>query len=255
MTYSTITVESDGPVDWVTLNRPASLNAISHAMIQDLHAYFDALTRTYAVRIVVLQGAGRGFCSGMDMIEGPPAGSKTPAQGPGASLSGIVRLMRACPQPIISLVHGPACGGGFIFALASDIRIAGESARMNDAFIKIGISGCELGISYFLPRMVGLSVAAELMYTGNFIDAKRALSVGLVSRLVPDEEMADAARELIAPMLKASPQGLRSTKQTLNQALNLNDLDAVIDLEEHTQMICMQGPEFREALAAFSAKA
>jgi enoyl-CoA hydratase len=161
--------------------------------------------------------------------------------------------MRACPQPIISLVHGPACGGGFIFALASDIRIAGETARMNDAFIKVGLSGCELGISYFLPRSMGLSVASELMFTGAFIDAQRALSTGLVSRVVPDAELDDAARALIEPMLKATPHGLRETKRTLNLALGMNDLEAVIDLEESAQLRCMRSSgEFRARLAAFT---
>ncbi|HWM65137.1 MAG TPA: enoyl-CoA hydratase/isomerase family protein [Steroidobacteraceae bacterium] len=249
MTYSTILLEHEGPVDWVTLNRPASLNAISHAMIEELYAYFDALTRNYATRIVVLRGAGRGFCSGLDLREGlPPPVAQNDAKEPSASLPQVVRLMRACPQPIISLIHGPACGGGFMLALASDIRIAGDTGRMNDAFIKLGLSGCELGMSYFLPRTVGLSVASELMLTGNFIDAPRALSTGLVSRVVPDHALAQAARELIAPMLQTTPHGLRSTKQTLNQALALNDLGTVIDLEERAQILCMLSPDARRQI-------
>lgn len=240
MSYSTLSVEQDGAVDWVTLNRPGSLNAISRAMVEELCTYFESLMQDYSRRIVVLRGAGRAFCSGLDLKEGVPRpASQNTAQTPSPSLSRVVRLMRACPQPIISLVHGAACGGGFIFALAADIRIAGDTARMNDAFIKIGLSGCELGMSYFLPRTVGLSIASELMYTGNFIDAPRALSAGLVSRVVPDDKLADAARQLIEPMLQATPYGLRCTKQTLNQAMGLNDLGAIIDLEERTQILCM----------------
>lgn len=250
--YSTLIVERDGSVDWVTLNRPAALNAITAAMTEEMHDYFAGLVTDFSVRAVVLRGAGRAFCAGLDLKEGPPHAPAGEARGPHASLAGIVKLMRACPQPIISLVHGPACGGGFIFALASDIRIAGESARMNAAFITIGLSGCELGISYFLPRMVGLSVAAELMYTGDFIDAKRALSAGLVSRVVPDDTIDEAARPLLASMLKASPQGLRATKHTLNLTQSLGDLAAVITIEEHAQRQCMQGPEFQSALRRFA---
>jgi enoyl-CoA hydratase len=162
--------------------------------------------------------------------------------------------MRACPQPIVALVHGPACGGGFAMALAADIRVAGESARMNDAFVALGRSGCELGLTYFLPRIVGLGIATELMYTGSFIDAQRALQVGLVSRVVPDAELEAAAAEFVEPMLKTAPLGLRMTKQTLNTALRIGDLHAVIDLEERAQSICGRGPDFEEAMNAFLEK-
>ncbi|MDE2465177.1 MAG: enoyl-CoA hydratase/isomerase family protein, partial [Alphaproteobacteria bacterium] len=139
-------------------------------------------------------------------------------------------------------------------ALAADLRIAAKSARMNDAFITLGRSGCELGLSYFLPRIVGLGLAAELMYTGNFIDATRALAAGLVSRVVEDEELEATAKELIAPMLHASPLGLRMTKETLNRILSVNDLDTAIALEERAQAICGRGPDFREAMNAFLEK-
>jgi enoyl-CoA hydratase/carnithine racemase len=131
-----------------------------------------------------MRGAGAAFCAGLDIKE-HRGGDRVPDTAgraePGYHLFDIVRLMRACPQPVIALVHGPACGGGFAMALAADIRLAGASARMNDAFVALGRSGCEMGLSYFLPRIVGLGVATELMYTGSFIDAKRAHAVGLVS--------------------------------------------------------------------------
>ncbi len=238
---SPILVEHDGPIDWVTLNRPGRLNAINQEMHDALHEYFLGLTTNYEVRVVILRGAGRAFCAGLDLVEGPfRSPPQNQAKGPHPSLSNIVRLMRSCPQPIISLVHGPACGGGFIFALASDVRFAGETARMNAPFINLGLSNCELGISFFLPRSVGLSVAADLMYTGDFIDAERALQTGLVSRVFPDAELANEGRALAQRMLKATPYGLRSTKLTLNQALKFNDLDAIIDLEERTQFLCMR---------------
>ncbi|MCL4716498.1 MAG: enoyl-CoA hydratase/isomerase family protein [Hyphomonadaceae bacterium] len=152
---------------------------------------------------------------------------------------------------MISLVHGAACGGGFNFVLASDIRIAGRSAKMNVAFVKLGLSGCELGTSYFLPRIVGASVAAELMMTGRFIHADRALATGLVSEVVDDDQLEDAARALIEDLLAASPVGLRKTKETIESAAGIDDLATVIALEEHTQMACMQAGPFTQSVAAF----
>jgi enoyl-CoA hydratase/carnithine racemase len=254
---STIQVEHRGEVDWLTLNRPDRLNTITGTMVRELCEYFEALRNDYSVRIVVMRGAGRAFCAGLDIKE-HLGGDRVPEGAgrvrPGHHLFDIVRLMRACPQPIVALLHGPACGGGFAFALAADIRVAGETARMNDAFVALGRSGCELGLSYFLPRIVGLGVATELMYTGAFIDAARALQVGLVSRVVPDDDLEAAAADFVDPMLRTAPLGLRMTKETLNSVLKISDLNAVIDLEERAQSICGRGPDFEEAMNAFLEK-
>jgi enoyl-CoA hydratase/carnithine racemase len=253
----TIRVERKGAVDWLTLNRPDRLNTITGTMVRELCGYFDGLRNDYDARIVVMRGAGRAFCAGLDIKE-HMGGDRVPEtagrQTPGYHIFDIVRLMRACPQPIVALVHGPACGGGFAMALAADIRIAGESARMNDAFVTLGRSGCELGLSYFLPRIVGLGIATELMYTGAFIEAQRAKEVGLVSRVVPDDALDKAAMDYVEAMLRTAPLGLRMTKQTLNTVLNVNDLSAVIDLEERAQSICGRGPDFEEAMRAFLEK-
>jgi enoyl-CoA hydratase/carnithine racemase len=255
----TILVERRDRVDWLTLNRPERLNTITGTMVRELCAYFRALKDDHEVRIVVMRGAGRAFCAGLDIKEyTSPGGDRTPDGAgrakPGDHLFDVVELMRACPQPIVALVHGPACGGGFAFALAADIRIAGESARMNDAFVALGRSGCELGLTYFLPRIVGLGIAAELMYTGSFIDAARAREVGLVSKVVADDALEAAAADYIEPMLRTAPFGLRMTKETLNASLKLGDLRTVIDLEERAQMLCGRGPDFDEAMKAFLEK-
>jgi enoyl-CoA hydratase/carnithine racemase len=254
---STIRIERRGEIDWLTLSRPDRLNTLTGTMVRELCAYFEGLQSDYGARIVVMRGAGRAFCAGLDIKE-HLSGDRVPEGAgrvrPGHHLFDIVKLMRACPQPIVALVHGPACGGGFAMALAADIRVAGESARMNDAFVALGRSGCELGLTYFLPRIVGLGIATELMYTGSFIDAQRALQVGLVSRVVPDAELEAAAAEFVEPMLKTAPLGLRMTKQTLNTALRIGDLHAVIDLEERAQSICGRGPDFEEAMNAFLEK-
>lgn len=159
--------------------------------------------------------------------------------------------MRRCPQPIISLVHGPACGGGFAFALASDIRIAGESAKMNAAFIKLGLSSCDMGVSYFLPRLVGASLAAELMMTGRFIHAPRALATGLVSQVVADDALEAAGQNLVDEMLRTSPIGLRMTKEGLGFAIDAPSLEAAIAMENRNQLMCAASDDFKEGLAAF----
>ncbi len=257
--YRTLIIEKRGPVDWLTLNRPDRLNTITGTMVQELCEYFGSLRQDFKTRVVVMKGAGRAFCAGLDIKEYTTAdGDRTPdgagRSRPGYHLFDIIEFMRGCPQPIVALVHGAACGGGFAFALAADIRVAGESARMNDAFVALGRSGCELGLTYFLPRIVGLGVATELMYTGSFIDAARAKAVGLVSNVVPDTKLDDAAAAYIESMLRTAPFGLRMTKETLNTALKISDLRAVIDLEERAQALCGRGPEFEEAMRAFLEK-
>ncbi|MGH7021967.1 MAG: enoyl-CoA hydratase/isomerase family protein [Caulobacteraceae bacterium] len=255
--FQTLILERVGPVDWLTLNRPERLNTLTGTMVRELCAYFQGLQNDYSTRIVGLRGSGRAFCAGLDIKE-HQGGDRVPEGAgrtrPGYHLFDIVRLMRECPQPIVALVHGPACGGGFAIALAADIRLVGESARMNDAFITLGRSGCELGLTYFLPRIVGLGLAAEIMLTGGFVDAARAVAIGLASRAGADEELATIAEAYIEPMLRSTPLGLRMTKQTLNRALCVSDLAAVIDLEERAQAICGRGPEFEEAMNAFLEK-
>jgi enoyl-CoA hydratase len=252
--YSTISVIHDGAVDWLTLNRPEQLNAIDGTMICELWDYFDGLQSDYSRRIVVMRGAGKAFCAGLDLVwfnsspDSMPKGASD--AGPGPSLANIVLKMRSCPQIIVSLVHGAACGGGFNIMLASDIRIAGRSAKMNVAFVKLGLSGCELGTSYFLPRMLGTSVAAELMMTGRFIHAERALATGLVSEVVDDDQLEENARSLINDLLATSAMGLRKTKEVMTRASEIEDLAAVIALEESTQMSCMHAATFSETLTA-----
>src|SRR6185295_5248297 len=150
--------------------------------------------------------------------------------------------------------QGAACGGGFALALAADVRIAGESARMNAAFIRIGLSACDVGVSYFLPRLVGASVAAELLMTGRFIHAPRALATGLVSEVVADNELDAAAQRLIDDMLLTSPLGLRLTKECLNASLDASSLEQVIAMEDRNQILCAQTSDFREGITAFLQK-
>lgn len=253
--WQAIRVERRGDVDWVTMNRPERLNALDDTMVEELSRYFGDLATDRTVRVVVLRGAGRAYCAGLDLQERrggtPDTIDRLRHQ---RSIAEIVMRMRYAPQPIVSLIHGPACGGGFAMALASDIRIAGESARMNAAFVRIGLSACDIGVSYFLPRLVGASLAAELMLTGDFIEAPRALHCGLVSRVVPDDQMEAAAAPLIDRMLTTAPLGLRLTKECLRMSLDSPSLEAAIAMEDRNQILAATSSDFPEGIAAFFEK-
>jgi enoyl-CoA hydratase/carnithine racemase len=255
----TLRIERDGAVDWLTLNRPDALNAINQQMVAELREYFRGLLENVDTRIVVMRGAGRAFCAGLDIKEAgrSAAGARAPV-GRGWGFQGYLEevylLMRRCPQPIVSLVHGAACGGGFSFVLASDIRIAADTARMNAAFIRIGLSACDMGTSYLLPRLVGTSLASELLLTGRFLDAQRALARGLVSEVVPEDRLAAAAKPYLDEMLATTPMGLRLTKEGLNLGVDAGSLEAAMAIENRNQILCARTADHREALRAFLEK-
>jgi enoyl-CoA hydratase len=250
-----MTYQSLGAVAWLTLNRPASLNAMNETLVDELRHFFTSLGQDRETRVVVLRGAGRAFCAGLDLKQ-PPRSEPGLAGGLRLQrrISELAILMRRAPQPIVACVHGAASGGGFALALASDVRLAGESARMNAAFIRIGLSACDVGVSYFLPRLVGASVASELLLTGRFIDAQRALHTGLVSAVVPDEELEAKARELADEMLATTPLGLRLTKECLAASLDAGSLESVIAMEDRNQVLCSSSADFREGIQAFLEK-
>ena len=250
-------LRQDGDVVWATMNRPDRLNALSRNLVKELREFFVGLYWRRDVRVVVLQGAGDAFCAGLDLKErADPQASRSI----GASLtrqreiSEIVIAMRRCPQPIIACVDGAAAGGGFALALASDVRIATPRMRMNAAFIRIGLSACDIGVSYFLPRMVGSSVAAEYMLTGRFIDAERAYQLGLISRIVPAEQLQSEAQSFAEDMLHATPLGLRLTKEALNHAIDAQGLEAVIAMEDRNQILAVADADFAEGVQAFLEK-
>jgi len=236
-------IEHDDGVDRVTLNRPENLNALDPSLIDALNAYFESLQRNRSTRVVVLKGAGASFCAGLDLKHAMArrAGQREP---PGVTesldsqrrIADIVMLMRRCPQPIIALVQGAAAGGG----------------QMNCAFIKLGLGGCDIGTSYFLPRLVGVSVASELILTGRFIHAERALAVGLVSEVVEEGQLDAAAAPYVEAMMTASPVGLRLSKECLNMSVDAGSIEAVIAMEDRNQVLCRRSEEFSEASGPFS---
>ena len=257
--YETLTVDREDHLTWLTLNRPDALNAMSATLVRELRQFLWELPDDSRTRVLVLRGAGRAFCAGLDLKERPSdgggvAGSVTAGLRSQRTISELVMLMRRAPQPIIAAVHGAACGGGFALALAADVRVAGASARMNAAFIRLGLSACDVGVSYFLPRIVGASVAAELLLTGNFIDTTRAERTGLVSRVVPDAELEGAARAMAHDMLRNSPLGLRLTKECLKLSLDAGSLEEVVAMEDRNQILAAQGGDFQEGVLAFLQK-
>lgn len=250
-------IDEQGGVARITLARPDRLNAMSRPLIQGLKSYFTELYDRRDIRVVVLAGDGRAFCAGLDLKEQaqtPISASVGGALDEQRAVRDIMVAMRRCPQPIISIVQGAASGGGFALALASDIRLVTPDARFNAAFIRLGLSGCDVGVSYFLPRMVGSSVAAEYLLTGRFMSAERAFSLGLASRVAELEELQAEADSLVADMLRATPLGLRLTKEALGLAIDLPSLDAVIALEDRNQILCVRDADFSEGVAAFLEK-
>jgi enoyl-CoA hydratase/carnithine racemase len=245
-------IDTRGAVEHLTLNRPDQLNALNAELTDALCAHFEGLYRRPEVRIVVLKGAGRAFCAGLDLkgfgVDGRGVGHGLSVQ---TRIRDIYKAMRRCPQPIIALIQGAACGGGFSLALASDIRIAGHTAKMNAAYIRVGLTGCDMGSSYFLPRLVGLARASELLLTGRFVHAEEAGRIGLVNHVVADDAMEAAAAPLIAAMLATAPLGLRLTKDALNFAVDAPSMDAAMAMEDRQQVLTAQTFDHGEAVRAF----
>ena len=252
-TYETLIVERADGVDRLTLNRPRCLNALSTQMVDELLDYFNWMMFNDEVRLIVMTGAGRGFCSGFDIKEDmgittSGAAAKMMLQ---RRFSEVILLMTRCPQPIVALVNGTANGGGFSLALAADIRLAGRSARMNAAYIRMGFSGTDMGSSYFLPRYVGLSNAAEILMSGRFVDADRALRIGLVSEVFDDEELVAGGNALVADLLQASALGLQLTKQALRANADAPSVDSAILLENRNQILSSTGAAVGARIEAF----
>ena len=249
-------IQEQGGVLRLTMNRPERLNALNPALATALRECFQGLYRRNDIRVVILQGAGASFCAGLDLKEQQP-GKEVGTSDMLAvqySIRDIMLAMRRCPQPIISIVQGAASGGGFALALASDIRLATPDARMNASFLRIGLTGCDMGVSYFLPRMVGSSVAAQYLLTGRFMDAARAHALGLVSTVAPLSELQQEAQALAEDMLRTTPLGLRFTKEALGLSLDMGSLEAVMAMEDRQQVLCTQTEDFQEGLQAFLQK-
>jgi enoyl-CoA hydratase len=257
------TVEISHPVEGValvTLNRPDKLNAMTSELVQTLHDTLDSIAVDPSVRVVVLTGAGRGFCAGLDLggygtAPGRPQPGKVEAGfATQKHIASLIPHMRSMPQPIIAAVNGPAAGGGFALVLGSDIRLAAHEAKFNAAFIRIGLSACDIGTSWLLPRLVGAARAQELMLTGRIFDAAEAEKIGLVLEAVPGEALLDRAFAKAAEIMLNSPIGVALTKEGMWSALEIPGMQAAIDLENRQQIMATFSDDAQETLRARSEK-
>lgn len=245
----------------ITLDRPERYNALSFQLLRDFHAVLDTLDTDPTIRVAVVTGAGKGFCAGADLqaaVTGENGhweadlGRIQEMYRMQQGYGGLVLHMRQAPQPLIAAVNGAAAGGGLSVALACDLRICVPSAKFNCAFTRLGLGGAEMGSSFFLPKLVGSAMAAELMYTGRFVQADEALQLGLVSRVVEPDALLDHALGLAREMVeRASPFGLRITKEAINLAQGGLSLNEVIHVENRNQVLALQTQDFTTAATAW----
>ncbi len=242
----------------ITLNRPDKLNAMTSEMVELLHESLSSVGRDREVRVVILTGAGRGFCAGLDLGgygEAPGyewKGSVERGFAIQKHIASLIPRLRSLPQPVIAAVNGPAAGGGFALVLGSDIRIAATTARFNAAFIRIGLSACDIGTSWLLPRLIGAARAQELMLTGRLFDAEEALRIGLLVDVVPNEVLIDAALAKAEEIRLNTPLGVALTKEGMWSALEIPGLQAAIDLENRQQIMASFSDDAREMRRAKS---
>lgn len=245
----------DATVAQLTLRRPERLNALDGTLLDSLHAVFAALAQRPDLRGVVLTGAGRGFCAGLDLADYGDAGPADTVQGRFAlqeRIVGLVDAMRRLPQIVVAAVNGPAAGGGLALALGADLRVASPEARFSVAFIAVGLSGGDIGVSWLLPRVIGAGVAFDMLLTGRSVEASEAATLGLVRQV--DDDAPAAAHALLAQILQHSPMGVRMTKQVMWSQLEVGSFRAGVDLENRTQIMTTFTEDHGEAVEAFTQK-
>jgi enoyl-CoA hydratase len=253
----------DEPVAHVrllTLNRPEQLNAMTSELCEALHTELRSIATDRSCRAVVLTGAGRGFCAGLDLAGygGAPEndGSDEPRDrlANQQHMSTLILELRALPQPVIAAVNGPAAGFGLALALACDIRYAAAEAVFRVAFLNIGVSNCDMGTSWLLPRLIGASRSHELMLTGRRVDADEALRIGLVADVVGEARLLERALEGAGQIAGLAPWGVRLTKRGMWTALEIPSEQAAVEYEDRQQIMSTFGRAVPEAIAAFLAK-
>jgi enoyl-CoA hydratase len=242
----------------VTLNRPDRLNALSFALVEELHATLDDLQRDNSCRVVILTGAGRGFCSGLDLVQYGGSSVSEGTTGPQASMLSQARIaslatkIHRLRQPVIAAVNGPAVGGGFALALACDLRVASPTALFRSQFIRMGLGGCDIGISYLLPRLIGASRAAELLLTSRDVDVEEAVRIGMVTTRA--EDVMTAAFALADTMTSFGSFALPMTKEVFWANVDAPSIESAIHLENRTQTLAATSGEIDDAVANFLAR-
>ena len=256
MEYEDLLLEKEGSIATITLNVPEKLNALSTKMARNLPLAAEEVAKDDEVRVVIVTGAGRGFCAGADVT------------GLKARIEGTIELSRhqllqttgwpyadlfpRLNKPVIAAINGACAGAGFSIALSCDIRIASEAARFVAAQVARALVP-DAGLTFYLPQAVGMSKALELMFTGELIGAAEAERIGIVSRVVPPDELIPAARELAAKIAQQAPISVELTKKMVWRGL-LDKLVRQIDLESYAQPICFQTEDHRGSVRAFLEK-
>ena len=242
------------------LQRPRRLNALTDGMVAEFGRVLDQVAADRRIRVLVMTGAGRGFCAGFDLgLAGDALDSAELGEAAAWTLrqeafAALVPKLRALPQPVIAAVNGPANGAGFGLALAAEIRIAARSAAFNAAFVKVGMSSCDIGVSWLLPRTVGLSRAFEIMLTGRMVEAAEAERIGLVSETVDDERLLPRAFEVARAIAANSAFGVWMTKRGVWANAETGSLQAAIELENRTQILARTTGELARAAEAHIAR-
>jgi enoyl-CoA hydratase len=263
MPASTLGVSLEHPeplIALLRLDRPKQLNALTDAMVAEIGRLLDVVSADHKIRVLILTGAGRGFCSGFDLSLAAQApnqaelGETTAWMLRQEAFGGLVTRLRALRQPVIAAVNGTANGAGFGLALACEIRIAARSAAFNAAFVKVGMSSCDIGVSWLLPRCIGLSRAFEIMLTGRMVDAAEAERIGLVSQTVANEDLMPRAMDMARSIAANSAFGVWTTKRGVWANAETGSLQAAIELENRTQGLARTTGELTRAAEALLAR-
>ncbi len=255
MSYEHILIDVTDGVGTITLNRPDKLNSFAGRMRQEIADAVAELSEHQGARVMVITGAGRGFCTGADVRYLKELSDADDMEGLTALVEAgreVVTRIRTAPKPVIASVNGPAAGGGANLALACDIRIASDRASIGQTFVRIGLHP-DWGGTYFLPRLVGPAIAAELFFTGDMIPAAEAHRLGIFNRVVPHEQLAEETSQLSATLAAKPPLALQLSKQAINRSL-ASSLEQMLDFELEAQIKCAQSEDGREGLAAFVEK-
>ena len=248
--------DTDTSVATITLNRPDRLNALTFDSYGELRDTFRQLDTEPGVRAVVITGAGRAFCSGGDVEDIIGALFQRDYEGLlefTRMTCDLILAIRQCRRPVVAALNGTVAGAGAIISIASDIRIAADSAKIAFLFTRVGLSGADMGAAWLLPRIIGFGRASQLLMTGEFISAEEALRIGLYNRVVPKDDLAAEARTLAESLAKGPSFALGVTKASLNQEAAM-DFVTALDAEAQAQAGCMLSPNFRESYDAFVAK-
>jgi len=259
MSYDTILFSVDGGIARLTLNRPDKLNSFNTQMHGEVRHALERLPGSGA-RVLVLTGAGRGFCAGLDLHgygAAPANDASDEARDRLANqqhMSTLILQLRALPQPVIAAVNGPAAGFGLALALGSDIRYASGDAVFRVAFVNVGVSNCDMGTSWLLPRLIGASRSHELMLTGRRVDAQEALRIGLVAEVLDGDQLLGRAREAALQIASLAPWGVRLTKRGMWAALEIPSEQTAVEFEDRQQIMSTFGKAPPEAIAAFLEK-